>query len=125
MADIQQAMNTPMPGQQPAEQKAPAMRGPRKTTNAARKRTKKAAVPKAQKAPKRRKAKKAAAPKPAKQKRARRGAIALDLQSATALLGSMHRTDLMVFSNISDQLSAQGIPSRKRLLAALNQVFGG
>lgn len=76
---------------------------------------------------KKKKAKKRKAKRTApKEPKARRGrsAITLDLGGAVELLSSMHRTDVPVFRKLSELITGQGAPSRKRILVALNKVFG-
>lgn len=53
-----------------------------------------------------------------------RADVTMDLAGTMELLGSMHRTDVPVFQVISEALSSRAKPSRRRLLAAIQKVFG-
>lgn len=61
-------------------------------------------------------------PKAAKQRRGRKDTT-LGLAEALSLAGSLHRTDLPIFQQLTEIIGARGGPSRKRLLAAIGKVF--
>lgn len=117
MADVQRAMETPLPntGAVPTEPVAPDTGTIRKRLPARKKAVKKA---------KRKPAKKAAAAVPKARRVSARNAVSMDLSDALGLVQGMHRTDVDTFQTISEHLTGKGKPSRKRLLAALNKVFG-
>lgn len=121
MADVERAMNTPLPTGTP--QPLPMGRGEKgaltKEKNARRaKRAKKKA------AKKRKPGRPKGALNVASKRTNARNTVNMDLGSALALVQGMHRTDVAVFQSISAALSDKGKPSRKRLLAAINKVFG-
>lgn len=73
--------------------------------------------------PKRRpRAKRVAKEAKPKQRRTRKDTT-LGLAEALSLAGSLHRTDLPIFQQLTEIISARGGPSRKRLLAAISKVF--
>lgn len=123
MSDLERAMN---PGGLPAPTSAPPV-SPDAPYKAPRKRRKRADPVKSMKR-KRRAAltQKRSGAKVVKAQIKRRGRadVTMDLAGTMELLGSMHRTDVPVFQVISEALSSRAKPSRRRLLAAIQKVFG-